>query len=123
MKNRCDNSNFRYYRLYGGRGISYSKDWEKFENFQKDMEKTYIKGLTIDRIDNNGNYCKENCRWSDWFTQANNTNRNRYIKFNGETKTLSEWIRFFGLKASTVRQRFYVYKWSVDRCFNKSKIN
>ncbi len=70
MKDRCSNQRNSHYYLYGGRGISYDKSWESFENFWKDMEEGYSDNLTIDRIDSNGNYVKENCQW---ITRQENT--------------------------------------------------
>ena len=81
----------------------------------EDMASSWKQGLTLDRIDNDGNYSKENCRWADRKTQNNNTRRNRYITINGVTKTLSEWCEHSSLKSSTIRQRYYVYKWSIEK--------
>ena len=71
MKTRCDNPETPYYINYGGRGISYDPYWSDFENFYNDMGEV-PDGLTLDRVDVNGSYCKDNCRWADWKTQATN---------------------------------------------------
>lgn len=117
MKARCSNSNDKRFAHYGGRGITVCDRWFRFENFLEDMGER-PKGKTLDRIDNNKGYYKENCRWADFTTQLNNTSRNRYIKYKGKSKTLSQWIEYLGLKPSTIRQRYYVYKWDINKCFN-----
>lgn len=71
MKDRCRNKNYNNYKYYGGRGISYCDRWEKFENFLEDMGER-PEERTLDRIDVNGNYCKENCRWATLAVQASN---------------------------------------------------
>lgn len=115
IKKRCYNKNFRYYKNYGGRGII--SEWKNAEEFYQDMKDTYQAGLEIDRIDNNGNYSKANCRWTTRKEQANNRRTNRLIEYQGQQKTLMQWIEFLGLKSSTIRQRFYVYKWDIEKCF------
>jgi len=72
MKSRCKNKNEPVFKHYGGRGITYDQKWEKFINFWKNMKDGYKDGLTLDRINTNGNYCKENCRWATWKEQQNN---------------------------------------------------
>jgi len=121
MKQRCLNENRADFPNYGGRGITICDEWiNSFERFRDDMLPTYEAGLTLDRIDVNGNYCKENCRWATKKEQSVNTRRNRHITFNGLTKTLTEWGVFFGIKRSTLSQRFYVYKWDLNDCFNQT---
>jgi len=104
MIQRCTNSNHKSYKNYGGRGICICKAWLKFENFLKDMgEKP--DGLTLDRIDNNGDYCKENCRWATRQQQNTNYRRNRMITINNQTKCITEWCDIFGLNRQTVYGR------------------
>lgn len=90
MKQRCLNPNSQHYSYYGGRGISIDEKWLKFDNFYADMGDP-PKGLTLDRINNDGNYCKENCRWASRSEQNKNKRqpeRNKlgqYVKINGDS--------------------------------------
>lgn len=118
IKRRCFNKSRIDYINYGGRGITLCEKWLTFDGFKKDMGNGYKKGLTLDRVDNNGNYEMNNCRWVSRKVQSNNTRRNRYIEYNGITKTLSEWSEYLGIKRSTLGQRFYVYKWPLNKCFS-----
>ena len=79
MRQRCNNPNCKAYRLYGKRGIKVCKRWDSYKNFIKDMGKRPSKKYSIDRIDTNGNYEPENCRWSTQKTQVKN--RRCYNKF------------------------------------------
>lgn len=65
MKTRCDNPENKYYKDYGGRGITYCEKWKTFQGFWEDMQETYSEDLTLNRRDNDGNYCKENCEWDN----------------------------------------------------------
>ena len=93
LKRRCNRSNHKDYVNYGGRGIRVCKRWEdSYTDFFIDMGKR-PEGTTLDRIDNEGDYCKENCRWATLEEQHNNTRVNHYLTFNGETKTIAQWSR------------------------------
>lgn len=107
MKTRCYNENAQHYHRYGGRGIKICNEWlEDFSNFKKwSMENGYSNNLTIDRINNNGNYEPSNCRWVNIKTQANNTSSNVIITINDKTKTLTEWCTSIGISYKTVRDR------------------
>jgi hypothetical protein len=72
MLQRCSNPKNISYKYYGGRGIKVCESWKKFENFYNDMGNKSSENLSLDRVDSNGDYSKENCRWTDWKTQANN---------------------------------------------------
>lgn len=90
MKKRCLNKNDRNYKNYGGRGITMCERWLEFQNFLEDMGER-PDGKSLDRIDNNGNYCKENCKWSTRKEQNNNSRHNTYFTKDGETLSLKEW--------------------------------
>jgi len=99
MKARCDNPNDKKYPSYGGRGISYDPSWSSFENFVADMGACPI-GYTLDRKNNNGNYCKENCRWASPSEQAFNRNcqSNNQSGLTGVhwSQKVKRWIAYFG---------------------------
>lgn len=107
MKQRCLNPNNKNYPDYGGRGISLCEDWIEFLPFYEwQISNGYDDALSIDRIDVNGDYCPENCRWATSYEQANNMRSNRYITVeSGETKTLSEWSKITGISVATISNR------------------
>lgn len=93
MKNRCYNKNSPRYKDYGMKGIRICNRWlsNREEFFLWALDNGYNDTLSIDRVDNDGDYCPENCRWVTSKTQANNTSRNRYVTYNGKTMTISQW--------------------------------
>lgn len=105
MKTRCTNQNYKLYHRYGGRGIKVCEEWansyEAFRNWA--LDNGYEDGLSLDRIDNDGDYCPENCRWSTVIQQANNRSTNRMITVNGETDTMANWARRTNAKYSYVQ--------------------
>lgn len=119
MISRCEVPNNNRYQMYAGRGIKVCERWKDFNNFWNDIGQYHSKGLTIDRIDNNGDYCPENCRLATPKEQANNTRRNRLFGFNGLKKTLTDWATTIGINRSTLAQRYYVYKWSIEDVLGK----
>jgi hypothetical protein len=105
MKDRCFNVNSAAYKDYGGRGISVCKEWvDSFANFLKDMREK-PDGKSIDRIDNDGNYCPENCRWATQSEQNNNQGRCNYLTLDGETLTITQWANRLGISAPGLRWR------------------
>lgn len=116
MRRRCNgDKHIKDSHTYVARGITYQSEWESFDRFYIDMAATYKEGLSLDRIDNDKGYSKENCRWATAKEQSNNTSKNRKLTINGMTKNLAQWVDESGLKSSTVRQRFYVYKWPIEK--------
>lgn len=107
VKNRCNNPNFDHYKCYGGRGITYCKEWNNFEPFMEwALSNGYKDNLTIDRIDVNGNYCPENCRWITGKEQHKNTRKTIIIEHNGIEDTLLGWSKRLGIPKSTLQARY-----------------
>lgn len=107
MKNRCLNKNEERYKDYGGRGIKICDEWlVKYDGFLSFYEwalnNGYTENLTLDRIDNNGNYCPENCRWIDTKEQSRNKRTNILITINNETKCIKDWCVLYGIKVPAV---------------------
>lgn len=104
MRRRCRAKSDTSYARYGGRGISVCRRWKKFENFLADMGDK-PPGLTLDRIDSNGNYEPANCRWLAASEQSLNRRSNRFICVDGETLTYSQWERRLGLRRGKISAR------------------
>lgn len=111
MRNRCRNSNVPNYAIYGGRGIKVCERWNSFENFISDMGEP-PDDYSIDRINNDGNYTPENCRWASRAEQARNKSTNRHITLNGETRLLIEWAESLGMDQASLRER--LDKWPLE---------
>lgn len=107
MKGRCLCKNDKDYSLYGGRGISICENWEKsYENFRSwAIQSGYSEKLTLDRVDVDGDYSPENCRWATVKEQANNKRTNIYVTLGNETHTLSEWGEINGISYATIDKR------------------
>lgn len=113
MKSRCSNPNTPHYHRYGGRGIKVCDRWkDSFQNFLEDMGQPPGKGYTLDRMDNNGDYTPENCRWATKKEQARNTQQLRLFTINGETRCLTEWCEIYNAKFKTVEARLK-YGWDI----------
>lgn len=119
IKSRCENPGSSVYERYGGRGITVCDEWrDSFQSFKDWAEENgYKDNLTIDRIDNNGEYSPENCRWATPKEQGNNKRNNHLIEINGETKTLSQWCDLYGLSSDLVKQRINKLGWSPLMAF------
>lgn len=118
MLTRCRNHNFPGFYKHGGRGIEVCDRWLKFENFLSDMGER-PEGMTLDRIDNNGDYEPGNCRWATPEEQNLNTRQNHRLSFGGESLTISEWSKRFGFKRGVLESRIR-RGWSVDRALTES---
>ena len=128
IKQRCYNQNQAGYEYYGGRGIKVCDRWlekpDGFKNFLEDMgrrpsgKEAGGKSLySIDRIDPDGDYSPENCRWVERDVQANNKRSSVLITINGETKTLTQWARIYNIGAPTVFSR-YNRGWRGEKLFS-----
>ena len=104
---RCYNPRTDSYKYYGGRGITICNEWLlDFMNFYNwAIDNNYKEGLSIDRIDSDGNYEPSNCRWVTAKEQANNTRRNHYITYNQEIHTIKEWAEILSIDYNKLRYR------------------
>ena len=121
VKNRCLNPNTPdYKKWYGGRGITICEEWKNnFEAFRDwAMANGYNDTLSIDRIDENGNYCPENCRWATATTQARNTRQVVPITYKGETHCLPEWAEILNIPCGVLRER-KSKGWTIERMFEQ----
>ncbi len=110
IKERCsDISN----TLYGGKGITICDEWiHDYQAFADwSYKHGYARNLSIDRINNSKGYSPDNCRWTTFKVQANNTSRNHYVTIDGETHTLSEWCDIKNINYATIKSRIYKQKW------------
>lgn len=124
MKQRCEYKNHYGYKYYGGRGISVCKRWrDSFQNFIDDMGKIPGEGYSLDRIDSNRDYSKENCRWATASEQSNNKRNNHVITFNGKTQTMKQWSRQVGINYDTIRNRLNTYGWTIERALTTNAYN
>lgn len=98
MITRCECEKSNIFPHYGGRGIKVCEEWhDSSKFFEWAFSNGYREDLEIDRIDVNGDYCPENCRWVTRIENANNKRNNTFVEHNGEVKTVSEWARFYGV--------------------------
>jgi hypothetical protein len=114
MKSRCNNVKRPHYKYHGGRGITYDPAWESFENFFRDMGHPPSPRSTLERLDNSGNYSKDNCAW---VTQAvQNVNKRNVVRYEyqGQSKTLGEWAKASGIKRLTLLKRIVLLGWSIE---------
>ena len=118
MRSRCNNPNNPDYKNYGARGIKVCKRWDSYENFLYDMGERPT-GTTLHRINNNGNYCKTNCKWADSSEQSRNKNNNRLINHNNKLITLIELSEITKIKYSLLYDRIVRRKWSVEKAISK----
>lgn len=121
MQARCRNKNNIAYERYGGRGISLCNKWKKFIGFYEDMHESYENGLTLERIDVNGNYEPNNCRWATYKEQANNTRKNRVVTYMGITGSVVSVCDKLGIDSRMVHRRLSA-NWDIQRAFAEPKM-
>ena len=136
MKARCYDRNYHSFKDYGGRGITMCSEWLNPEKvcigkYIHNQSKGYLafkewalnngykEGLTLDRIDCNGNYEPSNCRWVSMAVQNSNKRSNRYITYKGKKMTLKQWSKELSINYQTLHSRLNKYHLSTDRAFEK----
>ncbi len=120
IKTRCLNANNKAYPKYGGRGITICNDWiNNFKSFREwALQNGYADNLTIDRIDVNGNYEPENCRWITLSNQSNNRSTSHYLTYNGITKTMGEFAKEYNLSIACLHRRIKA-GWDVEKALTE----
>lgn len=119
IRNRCYNKNEPSYLNYGGRGIHMSDEWfNSFETFYQDMGPRPSKNHSIERENNNGPYCKSNCKWATRVEQANNRRTNVFYEYNGIARTLTGWARELGLNKNTLAKRLNL-GWAFEKAISE----
>lgn len=123
MRARCMCKNLKTYKRYGGRGIKICDEWNDYLVFKEwALSNGYSDHLSIDRINNDGNYEPSNCRWATNKEQANNKRNNHIITINGESHTFAEWSKISGINYSTIRSRINRNKISPEEILLKKKL-
>lgn len=113
MRDRCNNTHRKHYKHYGGRGITICERWNSYEYFLEDMGRKPDRTYELERIDNNGNYCPENCRWATRTEQTRNTRATLFLEHNGRRLSMADWVEATGIGSGTIRRRI-VLGWSID---------
>jgi hypothetical protein len=119
IKSRCYDPANKCYSNYGARGIRVCPAWiDSFATFFSDMGSRPSPKHSIERIDNDGDYEPQNCRWATSREQARNRTTNRFITHNGETRCLADWAEFAGIKIGTLWFRIAVAQWPMEKALN-----
>ena len=116
MFQRCYQKACAHYNNYGGRGIKVCPEWHDIEAFAKWVETSgYRVGLSIDRIDSDGAYCPENCKWSTPHEQSNNRRNTITLTHDGKTMALTDWADYLGINRHTLYSRIVKSNWSTEK--------
>lgn len=118
MRKRCNNQNDPFYHRYGERGIEVCARWDNYENFYSDMG-AQPEGKKLDRIDNDGDYRPENCRWVTQQKQNYNMSTNHNVIINGISKCIAEWAKIAGISTGAMRHRVKA-GWLENKLLNPS---
>lgn len=121
IKRRCYYKKSNRYKNYGAKGIKMCDEWfNDIKSFKKwAYENGYQSNLTIDRIDNNGDYKPSNCRWVTYKEQNRNYSKNVVFEYNGDKKPLVDWAEQFKVKYATLYKRLVIKKWNIKEALNK----
>jgi hypothetical protein len=122
MRTRCHNPRNKRYPRYGGRGIRVCDRWNSFALFLKDMGPCPA-GMSLERDDNDGDYCPTNCRWATYADQANNSSHVRLLSFGGRTMSLHHWAIELGINEQTLQSRLNFLGWTVERTLSTPAAN
>ena len=117
MRERCKNPNNTQFAYYGGKGVYVCSEWDSsYSTFEEwALNSGYQEGLTIDRIDVNGNYCPKNCRWATVTEQANNKTTNRLLGALGKTKSIAEWARELNMSYNKLYHTLSKNGWDIEK--------
>lgn len=123
MRHRCENGSHPRFNNYGGRGITVCERWQEFEAFYEDMGPRPSPGHSLDRIDNDGPYSPENCRWATWSQQNSNrrpfqNSNNQMLTYGGKTQSVTDWAEEIGLSYPGLLYRLQTYG-DVKRALTK----
>lgn len=119
MLNRCYNKNVDSFKSHGARGIRVCDSWKNsFENFYKDIGHAYKHGLSLDRINNDGDYEPGNCRWANNEIQMNNKRTTHFFEIDGKKMTIKQWADEIGMNRNTLANRIYALGWSMEKAIN-----
>ena len=122
MKSRCYNPADKRYADWGGRGISICSEWlqNPYSFVQWSLDNGYKPGLAIDRIDNNGNYCPNNCRWITLAENNQNRRSSKFYTYNGKTLNLEQWCKEYGVSRPMINKRLEM-GWPFEKALTEPK--
>jgi len=118
---RCENPNHKQYKDYGGRGIKVCDEWHDAQVFiDWALANNWRKSLTLDRVNNDGNYEPSNCHWVTRKENNRNKRSNRLITFDGKTQTMAEWAEELNISYHALKHRISRYHWPIERALTES---